>query len=430
MLNKLSLEGVGPARKLIIDFQPRLNFLTGDNGLGKSFVLDIAWWALTRTWSRGVMAAPRQDADESGIGYSYTGSTGEYQGQRLFDHEAQQWSISQGRQPIPGVVIYAGVDGSFSVWDPARNYWKGERGELATQNRPRSFDFTPDEVWSGLLANDGKTQLCNGLLHDWVLWQESGKPAFADLVKVLDALSPSGVEKMSPGTPMRVGESVKDLPSLRMPYGQDVPLIHASAGMRRIAALAYLLVWTWREHQLACERFRVNPAREIIFLIDEIECHLHPQWQRRIVPALLNVMNALTGTREVPVQLLAATHSPLVLASVEPEFDPSKDCIWDFDLINGEVHAQLFPWSRKGDVNSWLASEVFNLKEPVSVQAEEALGLARSFLRTTAMAQQPLTQTQRQQLEDIDGKLRASLSDVDTFWIRWSRFRDEQVGQA
>lgn len=430
MLNKLSLEGVGPARQLIIDFQPRLNFLTGDNGLGKSFVLDIAWWALTRTWSRGVMAAPRQDADESGIGYSYTGSTGEYQGQRLFDHEAQQWSISQGRQPIPGVVIYAGVDGSFSVWDPARNYWKGERGELATQNRPRSFDFTPDEVWSGLLANDGKTQLCNGLLHDWVLWQESGKPAFADLVKVLDALSPSGVEKMSPGTPMRVGESVKDLPSLRMPYGQDVPLIHASAGMRRIAALAYLLVWTWREHQLACERFRVNPAREIIFLIDEIECHLHPQWQRRIVPALLNVMNALTGTREVPVQLLAATHSPLVLASVEPEFDPSKDCIWDFDLINGEVHAQLFPWSRKGDVNSWLASEVFNLKEPVSVQAEEALGLARSFLRTTAMAQQPLTQTQRQQLEDIDGKLRASLSDVDTFWIRWSRFRDEQVGQA
>lgn len=430
MLNQLSLEGVGPARQLIIDFQPRLNFLTGDNGLGKSFVLDIAWWALTRTWARGVMAAPRQDADGSGIGYSYTGSTGDYQGKRLFDHEAQQWSISQGRQPIPGVVIYAGVDGSFSVWDPARNYWKGEKGELAAQNRPRSFDFTPDEVWSGLLAKDGKTQLCNGLLHDWVLWQESGKPAFDDLVTVLDALSPSGVEKMSPGTPMRVGESVKDLPSLRMPYGQDVPLIHASAGMRRIAALAYLLVWTWREHQLACERFRVNPAREIIFLIDEIECHLHPQWQRRIVPALLNVMNALTGTREVPVQLIAATHSPLVLASVEPEFDPSKDCIWDFDLINGEVHAQLFPWSRKGDVNSWLASGVFNLKEPVSVQAEEALGLARSFLRTTAMTQQPLTETQRQQLEEIDGKLRASLSDVDMFWIRWSRFRDEQVGQA
>ncbi len=28
----------------------RLNVLTGDNGLGKSFVLDVAWWALTGTW--------------------------------------------------------------------------------------------------------------------------------------------------------------------------------------------------------------------------------------------------------------------------------------------------------------------------------------------------------------------------------------------
>ncbi len=342
MLKQLDLTGVGPAQRLGIEFKRRLNFLTGDNGLGKSFVLDIAWWALTRTWARGVMATPRQDANQSSISYRYTGSTGDFAGERQFDHQTQQWSIIQGRHAIPGVVIDAGVDGSFSVWDPARNYWKGDKSEAAMPNRPRSFDFTPEQVWNGLLASDGKTQLCNGLLHDWVLWQEAGKPAFDDLVKVLDALSPSGVEKIRPGKPMRVGDSVKDLPSLRMPYGQDVPLIHASAGMRRIAALAYLLVWTWREHQLACERFRVNPAREIIFLIDEIECHLHPQWQRRIVPALLGVMDALTGSREVPVQLLAATHSPLVLASVEPSFQPDEDCIWDFDLVGDEVQARLW----------------------------------------------------------------------------------------
>lgn len=430
MLNQLTLTGVGPAQKLVIDFKPRLNFLTGDNGLGKSFVLDIAWWALTRTWARGVMAVPRQDAEQSSIGYSYTSSRDDFEWSSKFDHESQQWAVKQGRPAIPGVVIYAGVDGSFSVWDPARNYWKNDKGEAATPNRPRSFDFTPEEVWDGLQASDGKTQLCNGLLHDWVLWQEGGKPAFDDLVKVLDALSPSGVEKIKPGTPMRVGDSVQDLPSLRMPYGQDVPLIHASAGMRRVAALAYLLVWTWREHQLACERFRVNPAREIIFLVDEIECHLHPQWQRRIVPALLNVMNALTGSRDVPVQLLAATHSPLVLASVEPSFEPGRDCIWDFDLSDNEVEARLYPWSRKGDVNAWLASDVFNLKEPASVQAEEALDLARSFLRMVAQNQNVLTDIQKGQLQEIDALLRASLSEVDAFWLRWSQFRDQMEGRA
>ena len=46
-------------------------------------------------------------------------------------------------------------------------------------------------------------------------------------------------------------------------------------------------------------------------------------------------MQVLTGEQNVPVQLIAATHSPLVLASVEPEFDPTKDRIWDLDIITG-----------------------------------------------------------------------------------------------
>ncbi|WP_416769563.1 AAA family ATPase [Pseudomonas sp. RHF3.3-3] len=429
MLKNLTFEGVGPAHTLALDFKPRLNFLTGDNGLGKSFVLDIAWWSLTRTWHRDGIATPRQDASRSSIAYCYEGSTGDFAYKSDFDHEAQQWSVKQSRPAIPGVVIYAGVDGSFSVWDPARNHWR-EQGETAAPARPRSFDFSPDEVWNGLHFGDVKIQLCNGLISDWVLWQEGGKPAFDDLVKVLDALSPSGVEKMQPGEPMRVGDSVRDIPSLRMPYGQDVPLTQASAGMRRIAALAYLLVWTWREHQLACKRYRIQPAREIIFLIDEIECHLHPQWQRRIVPALLDVMNALTGSRDVPVQLLAATHSPLVLASVEPQFDNERDCIWDFDLVGTEVQASLYPYSRKGDVNAWLSSEVFNLKEPSSVAAEEALLRAREFLRDVSLQKTPLTAEQKGTLLEIDSALRGSLSDVDSFWIRWSHFREQKVGIA
>lgn len=60
-----------------------------------------------------------------------------------------------------------------------------------------------------------------------------------------------------------------------------------------------------------------NPARENplegegIVLIDEIDLHLHPLWQRMIVPNLLEVFPNL--------QFIISTHSPSVLTNVKPQ---------------------------------------------------------------------------------------------------------------
>lgn len=51
MLERLHLKNVGLAPDLRFEPAKRLNLITGDNGLGKSFLLDVVWWALTRTWS-------------------------------------------------------------------------------------------------------------------------------------------------------------------------------------------------------------------------------------------------------------------------------------------------------------------------------------------------------------------------------------------
>ena len=51
MLNQLKLHYVGPSEDLEAEFGSRLNVLLGDNSLGKTFLLDVAWWALTRTWA-------------------------------------------------------------------------------------------------------------------------------------------------------------------------------------------------------------------------------------------------------------------------------------------------------------------------------------------------------------------------------------------
>ena len=414
MLKSLELKGVGPSDTFgPVEFASRLNFITGDNGLGKSFLLDIAWWSLTRTWARGVQALPQPNSKSPKITYAYTKSTpGNFVDVSAFLRSEQHWSVTQGRPPIPGVVIYAGVDGSFSAWDPARNYWK-DKGEGSNQERLRAFNFTPDEVWRGLEDSHG-IRHCNGLIQDWVLWQKSQDPAFDDLVKVLDALSPSGQEKLLPGKPMRIGLDVTDYPSLRTPYGQDVALIHASAGMRRIAALAYLLVWTWREHQLASKQIGKKPAKEIIFLIDEIECHLHPQWQRRIVPALLQVMHALTG-KNVPVQVILATHSPLILASVEPTFDLDKDAVFTIALQGNKAVIEKETWAKQGDVVNWLVSDAFGLKQARSVEAEQAIEAAEAFMRDDRQALPEGLKTKQK----IHEALVRALPGGDHFWPRW-----------
>jgi hypothetical protein len=410
MLESLDLRHVGPASELQIELKPRMNFLAGDNGLGKSFLLDVAWWALTRTWAREKVYPERKTGVRPTITYRYSAKTGPFEFCSSFDRKAESWLLKQGRPPIPGMVIYAQVDGGFSVWDPARNYWKD-----VAPDRPAAYIFKVEEVWNGL--KDGERSLCEGLIRDWASWQREGGEAYRQLSSVLARLSPSPQELLVPGrlTRISVTEPV-DHPTIKMPYGQEVPLIHASAGMRRVLALAYLLVWTWQEHLHAAELQGDKPAREIILLIDEVEAHLHPQWQRRIVPALLDVMEALTGRSDLAVQLIAATHSPLVLASTETRFDPEKDAIWELDLRDSKVELHESPWARLGDANAWLTSSVFELKEPRSVEAEEAITEALGLLRRD--------NPDSDEVEHVDNLLRNALSDIDRFWVRWSAYRE------
>jgi hypothetical protein len=419
MIERLELHHVGPAPNLEFDFAPRLNLLTGDNGLGKTFILDVAWWALTRSWA-GYPAVPhRGQGLRPTITFHYKSKTTSVEYSSFYDFTAQAWTPKPGRPGNPGLVLYARVDGSFSIWDPARNYWKNAPTlGIEAPDRPHAYHFTSSQVWDGLQP-DGKV-LCNGLIRDWASWQGRNNEPYQQLLKVLGVLSPSKEEHIVPGELTRISlDDVRDMPTLQTPYGQEVPVVHASAGIKRIIALAYLLVWTWQEHIQASRLLNQDVTRQIVFLIDEIEAHLHPRWQRTILRSLLNVMAALSGTEDVEIQVIAVTHSPLLLASLEPLFDPRQDALWHMELVQGAVTLEREAWRRRGDANSWLISDVFALREPRSLEAEQALQQAESLMRHQNV--QPAEFTAVQQ------KLRESLPDVDPFWVQW-RFWARQAG--
>ena len=411
MLQSLHLKGVGPAPELNLEFASRLNLLTGDNGLGKSFVLDIAWWALTGTWA-GYQARPREeDVTDPTIEYEVltnVAESGSISVPSIFDFAAEGWTDdARPVPPLSSVVIYARVDGSFSVWDSAR---KPRAGVFSFDPFfPQStwaYHFSTDALWNGLSEEDNV--LCEGLIRDWVSWQRQGSEPFRQLQDILRVLSPEG-EELRPAEPTRISlGDVRDHPTLNLPYG-NVPLILASAGMKRVISLAYLLVWTWQEHLQASKLRRQPPADRIVFLIDEIEAHLHPKWQRLILPALLKAAEILR--HDAKVQVLVTTHAPLVLASAEPLFDEDQDALFTFDLEGNKVEVARKDWRRRGDACSWLTSDVFDLGEARSLPAEEAIQRAKE-----AMRQPGLSLEERRQ---IHHHLRDVLKDTDPFWVRW-----------
>jgi hypothetical protein len=424
MLRYLKLHGVGPAPEMELQFSERLNVLTGDNGLGKSFLLEIAWWALTRTWA-GSTALPRTDAEDPTITFIVRGKAGDTEPMAVpYDFHAQGWPAPRNRPPMPGIVIYARVDGGFAVWDPART----SRGHAPTKSirdpdRPSELSFDDHALWHGLTLGDRRP--CEGLIRDWVSWQKGREPEFDLLMKVLEALSLPD-EPLVAEAPRRVSiDDGYDVPTVRTRYG-IVPLTHASAGLRRIVGLAYLLVWAWREHGLVSKLLRRPPEQRLVLLVDEPETHLHPKWQRLIVPALLRAAGVLRDGLSVEPQIIVATHSPLVLASLEPVFDEEKDSLFDLALETDpegrtEVLVRRPPWRRRGDVSAWLTSDVFDLGSARSLEAEQATGAALAILRRSPSP--PLDE-----IEEVDRALRGVLGEMDPFWVRWSAYVEKRKG--
>lgn len=407
-----------------IEFAERLNLLTGDNGLGKSFLLDTAWWALTRKWPRDInpkltsgFPVRPSSTQKASIAFKLTTTNSkDIEYESTYSTDDQAWVGRPGRPWNPGLVIYAHADGGFSVWDPARNYWK-QRDGMDVQDRLPGYVFSPNEVWEGLdmVVDGSKKRVCNGLLTEWASWiRERGESAGL-MEKILAKLAPSREPfEVGPLMPLTLDDA-NEVPSIIMRDrdGPAVPVPHASAGVRRILGLAYMLLWSWQAHERASKLLEQAAVNTVILLFDELEAHLHPRWQRTILRSLLQIVSDLHGVANL--QIIAATHSPLVLASAETLFDPEKDAWHDLDLVNRTVELRKRPFVPHGDVSNWLTSNAFDLHHSRSDEAEKAIDLALAVLRDR--------NSSRERVEEADRALAAArLPDLDPFWIRWRHF--------
>ncbi|PJZ05693.1 hypothetical protein PRCB_09950 [Pantoea rodasii] len=136
-------------------------------------------------------------------------------------------------------------------------------------------------------------------------------------------------------------------------------------------------------------------SQPIILFLDEVDIHLHPKWQRRILPAIQKLLpNA---------QVFVSTHSPFVVGSLEDAWvyrlpDPQRHMLRDASVPEEIVPTE----SGAGKSIQLILEEVFDVGERFDIETEKLL--ASFKLARNGYLQNPADDTALMSLAD---KLRA-----------------------
>lgn len=153
------------------------------------------------------------------------------------------------------------------------------------------------------------------------------------------------IESLLPGD-AKIAEVTTDGQIKFLVNGRKVPTIGLSDGYRSVIALAGDLIW--RLMQAFPDLEDPTQASGVV-LIDELDIHLHPYWQRQIAGWLQNIFPNL--------QFVIATHSPLVAAG------GGEDALTlRLELVDGEVEVRQVENISAYDADYILRSPAFGLE--------------------------------------------------------------------
>ncbi|MCB2262407.1 MAG: AAA family ATPase [Candidatus Thiosymbion ectosymbiont of Robbea hypermnestra] len=382
-------------------FHPEFNLLVGRNGTGKTSALDALAVAVG-SWLLGIEGAePRpifrdeimlryfkhegfddQGQDQVSVNWEYlypceVAARGEVQGKSIgwlvealnnpdgSTHYKETMPIAQlasaadtavreGKEVSLPLLSYYGTERlgqgpkSFQVTDPTRLSDKEEQSRLAGYRN--SIDPT--------LSVDQLTQWI--ARQSWIAYQRKGRasPVFEAVQKAIVGCLEGASDLYFDAT---VGEVVVEMEDATQPFS------NLSDGQRGMAALV---------GDLAQRVARLNPqyGGEVlqqtsgVVLIDELDLHLHPRWQRRIIEDL---------RRTFPkIQFICTTHSPFLIQSLRS----GEELL----MLDGQPTANVANLPVEE-----IAQGIMGIPNPrVSARYEEMTGAARHYLETLEAAAQ------------------------------------------
>jgi predicted ATP-binding protein involved in virulence len=164
------------------------------------------------------------------------------------------------------------------------------------------------------------------------------QPAIRTIIEKVASIA-SEITVGFPITFLGVEEDEEGLfPQFNTPNG-DLPLNVLSQGTQSIIQCLAHLLFGYAEYYDFSQDFEKMPG---ILVIDEIDAHLHPSWQRRMIPALTNYFSNL--------QIFCSTHSPLMLAGLKAG---------QVQLLRrDDAEGRMTVSTNESDISGWTADEI------------------------------------------------------------------------
>ena len=215
-----------------------------------------------------------------------------------------------------------------------------------------------------------------------------GAPAIRSIVDKTVAIT-SEVTEGYPIEFIRVDEDDNGLlfPLFGTPDG-PVPLNVLSQGTQSLVQWLARLLIGMAEYYKYQEDIETKSG---ILIVDEIDAHLHPSWQRRILPSI---------TKHFPnLQIFCSTHSPLMLAGLKSG---------QVQLLQRDEDGKVTVSRNEEDIVGWSADEI--LRSFLDVPSPTDLATVRNLERLQELRQvDNLTEEESKELEQLRETVHHSL---------------------
>lgn len=387
-ITRLEVHQVGPFGDLILDFpeKPRdigqkaeVHILTGENGTGKTTALEMLAGGMANQINNSLRGKLRPVGSHFKIGYS--------------EENKEYWMGFH--------IDSKQVNLGSPTW---RQYWHA-RNNLQTDLFPIAFF-----AYSGYRRVDQVNvssiqELTNHPMETALNFQESINPNLLTQW-IANTISKEAIEKSqgNGGRSQRfrdaltmLEKSISTIISKPVhfyldtdPFNVIIKVAGEKLDFNQIPdGLKSIISWI-ADLLMRMDRIRwVNDIpvfeRNFILFLDEIEVHLHPAWQRKILPAVQSLFpNA---------QIFISTQSPFVVGSV--------DGAWIHKLVKPNGDGQLaagFPVLSEDEktYDYWL-EEVFDIHTPYGPEAAKVYERRRELLQ-----KQDISSSEQHELESLN----------------------------